>query len=98
MRNLTLPQIRWLVSRELAEYGIIFADGEEGTWLDKVDSRYNWLKRHLIDFEERLGPMFPPDWEMSERVAVEFCDVTRKQLERIMFRSELYTVKWGMTV
>lgn len=78
--------IRWLVSRELAEYGIIFADGEEGTWLDKVDSRYNWLKRHLIDFEERLGPMFPPDWEMSERVAVEFCDVTRKQLERIMFR------------
>ena len=52
----------------------------------EVDSRYNWLKRHLIDFEERLGPMFPPDWEMSERVAVEFCDVTRKQLERIMFR------------
>ena len=40
-------QIRWLVTRELAEYGIIFADGEEGTWLDKVDSRYNWLKRHL---------------------------------------------------
>ena len=77
------------MTRELAEYGIIFADGEEGTWLDKVDSRYNWLKRHLIDFEERLGPMFPPDWEMSERVAVEFCDVTRKQLERIMFRSEV---------
>ena len=25
------------MSRELAEYGIIFADGEEGTWLDKVD-------------------------------------------------------------
>ena len=57
--------------------------------MSEVDSRYNWLKRHLIDFEERLGPMFPPDWEMSERVAVEFCDVTRKQLERIMFRSEV---------
>ena len=36
--------------------------------------------------------MFPPDWEMSERVAVEFCDVTRKQLERIMFRSEFHKI------
>ena len=47
VKILKLLQIRWLVTRELAEYGIIFADGEEGTWLDKVDSRYNWLKRHL---------------------------------------------------
>ncbi len=78
--------MRWLISRELEEYGIIFQDGEENTWLDKVDARYNWLKRHLIEFEERLGPMFPPEWEMSERIAVEFCDLTRKHLERLMFR------------
>ena len=55
-------------------------------WLDKIDNRYNWLKRHLIDFEERLGPMFPAEWEISERIAVEFCDLTRKQLEKIMFK------------
>ncbi len=30
--------------------------------------------------------MFPPEWEMSERIAVEFCDVTRRSLEKIMFR------------
>ena len=78
--------LKWLVQRELAEYELIFGEGEEGSWLDKIDSRYNWLKRQLIEFEERLGNMFPQDWEMSERIAVEFCDQTRKQLERAMFK------------
>ena len=41
LNSLPCFQIRWLVSRELAEYGIIFADGEEGTWLDKVRSLKN---------------------------------------------------------
>ncbi len=31
--------LKWLVSRELTEYGIIFAEGEDGTWLDKIDNR-----------------------------------------------------------
>ena len=30
---------------------------EQDAWLDRVDRRYNWLKRHLIEFEERLGPV-----------------------------------------
>ena len=30
--------------------------------------------------------MFPPDWEISERLAVEFCYITRKDLETIMFK------------
>ncbi len=42
--NVLAPQVKksllkWLVSRELAEYGIIFAEGEEGTWIDKIDNR-----------------------------------------------------------
>merc|ERR1719510_39754 len=65
---------------------IIFGDGEDVSWLDKIDNRYTWLKRHLIDFEERMGTMFPPDWEVSERIAVKFCDITRKDLERLMFK------------
>jgi len=32
--------LKWLVNRELQEYGMIFGDGEEGAWLDKVDNRY----------------------------------------------------------
>ena len=30
--------------------------------------------------------MFPPDWEVSERIAVAFCDITRKDLEKLMFK------------
>ena len=30
--------------------------------------------------------MFPPDWEMSERIAVEFCSLTCRDLEKSMFK------------
>ena len=53
-----------------------------------MDDRIGWLKRHLVEFEEHLGPMFPSDWEMSERIAVEFCKITRKDLERAMFKRQ----------
>lgn len=49
----------------------------QNAWLDKLDKRFNWLKAYLIDFEKRYGTVFPTDWEMSERMAVEFCHVTR---------------------
>ena len=62
----------------------MWQDNEEQAWLDKVDKRYNWLKRHLIEFEERHGPIFPPDWEMSERAAAEFCRVTRGDYTRLL--------------
>ena len=78
--------LKFFLSHQLAEYSIIFNDGEEAAWLDKIDNRYTWLKRHLMDFEERIGNMFPPDWDVSERIAVEFCDVTRKDIEKLMFR------------
>ena len=43
--------LKFFLSHQLAEYSIIFNDGEEAAWLDKVDNRYTWLKRHLMDFE-----------------------------------------------
>ena len=69
--------LRWFVSLQLAEYTHLFGANEESAWLDTIDKRYTWLKRHLIEFEERFGRLFPPDWEVSERIAVEFCHVTR---------------------
>ena len=62
---------------QLAEYTHLFGSTEESAWLDTIDKRYTWLKRHLIEFEERFGRLFPPEWEVSERIAVEFCHVTR---------------------
>ena len=52
--------ISWFVQLQLKNT-ILFAVGEDEAWLDRLDSRYNWLKKHLIEFEERSGPLFPPD-------------------------------------
>ncbi len=58
----------------------------QNAWLDKIDRRYAWIKRTLVDFEDKFGGMFPPSWEVSERICVEFCEITRKELSRIMAR------------
>uniref|UniRef100_A0A2K5JSV4 Vacuolar protein sorting-associated protein 53 homolog n=1 Tax=Colobus angolensis palliatus TaxID=336983 RepID=A0A2K5JSV4_COLAP len=91
-----IPQIRQLSERVKAaqtELGQqILADFEEafpsqGTkvaWLDKIDRRYAWIKRQLVDYEEKYGRMFPREWCMAERIAVEFCHVTRTELAKIM--------------
>jgi len=76
--------ISWFIQLQMKEYTILFASGEDDAWLDKVDRRYNWLKKHLIEFEERFGPLFPPDWEMSERIAAEFCRITKCDLGKIL--------------
>ncbi len=69
--------IRWLVSLQLVEYSHLFQESQENSWLDRVDRRYAWIKRHLLHFEERMGRIFSPHWLMSERITVEFCNVTR---------------------
>lgn len=46
--------ITFFLGHQLAEYSIIFNDGEEAAWLDKIDNRYTWLKRHLMDFDGML--------------------------------------------
>ena len=76
--------VSWFIQLQMKEYTILFTTGEDDAWLDRVDRRYNWLKKHLIEFEERFGPLFPPDWEMSERIAAEFCRVTRGDLGRLL--------------
>ncbi|KAJ8950783.1 hypothetical protein NQ318_011277 [Aromia moschata] len=52
-------------------------------WFIKLIS-YAWIKRHLLEFEDRLGNMFPQNWEVSERIAVQFCHNTREELSKIM--------------
>lgn len=52
--------------------------------MDKIDKRYAWLKRHLLEFEEKLGNIFPQDWEISERITVQFCAMTSDELGKLM--------------
>ncbi|GAB6030212.1 Vacuolar protein sorting-associated protein 53 [Chamberlinius hualienensis] len=77
---------QWFIKLQLAEYTHLFQENQDDAWLDKIDRRYSWLKRHLVSFEEKFGRLFPPDWEMSERIAVEFCEITRTELSKIMSR------------
>uniref|UniRef100_A0A669CX39 VPS53 subunit of GARP complex n=1 Tax=Oreochromis niloticus TaxID=8128 RepID=A0A669CX39_ORENI len=91
-----IPQIRQLSERVKAaqsELGTqILADFEEAfpsqgskvAWLDKIDRRYAWIKRQLLDYEEKYGRMFPEEWCMTERIAVEFCHITRAELAKVM--------------
>ncbi|XP_071448427.1 vacuolar protein sorting-associated protein 53 homolog [Hetaerina americana] len=78
--------LKWFIGLQLAEYTHLFQESQDTAWLDKVDRRHAWLKRHLVEFEEKFGPMFPTSWEVSERIAVEFCHITRNELSKIMAR------------
>lgn len=69
----------------------MFDENQDFAWLDKIDRRYAWIKKHLLDFESKFGTIFPQDWEISERIAVQFCHVTREDLTKLMHkrRSEI---------
>lgn len=77
--------IKWLLDLQLTEYGALFKDHQiQMSSLFGVEKRYAWLKKHLLEFEEKYGFLFPPPWHMSERMAVEFCNMTRDSLSRVM--------------
>lgn len=69
---------------QLQEYQQLFHENQDIAWVDKIDKRYAWLKRHLLEFEEKLGNIFPMDWEISERITVQFCSVTSDELGKLM--------------
>uniref|UniRef100_A0A2K5QW29 Vacuolar protein sorting-associated protein 53 homolog n=1 Tax=Cebus imitator TaxID=2715852 RepID=A0A2K5QW29_CEBIM len=72
------------IKQHLSEYLVLFQENQDVAWLDKIDRRYAWIKRQLVDYEEKYGRMFPREWYMAERIAIEFCHVTRTELAKIM--------------
>nr|CAD7575517.1 unnamed protein product [Timema californicum] len=76
--------LKWFIGLQLSEYCHLFQENQDSAWLDKIDRRYAWLKRHLLEFEDKFGLMFPPDWAVSERITVEFCNITRMELSKLM--------------
>ncbi|XP_034947406.1 vacuolar protein sorting-associated protein 53 homolog [Chelonus insularis] len=76
--------LTWFVNIQLQEYAHLFDENQDIAWLDKIDKRYTWIKKHLMDFEQKFGPIFPIDWDVSERIAVQFCHVTREDLAKLM--------------
>ncbi|KAF6029073.1 VPS53 [Bugula neritina] len=81
--------LSWFIKLQLSEYLVLFADNQDVAWLDKIDRRYAWIKRTLVEFEEKHGKLFPESWEVSERICVEFCYLTRDELAKVMSRRVL---------
>lgn len=73
---------------QLQEYVHLFDENQDFAWMDKIDRRYAWIKKHLLDFESKFGTIFPHDWEVSERIAVQFCHVTLENLIKLMHRRQ----------
>lgn len=69
--------LKWFIDLQLSEYVHLFHEAEDVAWIDKLDRRYAWFKKHLLSVEEKFGAMFPVDWELSEQMTVEFCSITR---------------------
>jgi hypothetical protein len=77
--------IRNFTQRQLKPYRDLFAPGREGgDTLETVDKRVLWWRRAVRDIENHYGAIFPPHWRVGYRMALEFCEFTRTDLERIM--------------
>ncbi|XP_060743746.1 vacuolar protein sorting-associated protein 53 homolog [Tachysurus vachellii] len=76
--------IKKFIRQHLSEYLVLFQENQDVAWLDKIDRRYAWIKRQLVDYEEKYVRMFPEEWCMTERIAVEFCHITRTELAKLM--------------
>ena len=75
-----LEVINWFLKTHLSEYTILYQESQESqelAWLDKIDRRYAWLKRALVEYDEKYSRIFPAHWDMAERLTVEFCRITR---------------------
>ncbi|KAL4143131.1 hypothetical protein QTP88_005495 [Uroleucon formosanum] len=78
--------LEWFIDLQLSEYTHLFDSTEDVAWLDKLNQRYAWFKRQLLQCEEKFRAMFPVQWELSERIAVEFCKITKNELSKLMVK------------
>ena len=80
--------LQWFIQLQLSEYLVLFADSQEVAWLDNIDKRYAWVKRLLVDFEDTYAKLFPQNWFVTERICVEFCHTSNKELSKLMQRRQ----------
>ncbi|KAL9244013.1 hypothetical protein vseg_017833 [Gypsophila vaccaria] len=69
-------------NRELTSYRQIF-EGAELAKLDKTERRYAWIKRRLRTNDE-IWKIFPSSWRVPYLLCIQFCKLTRTQLEEIL--------------
>lgn len=89
---------KWYVEQQLAVYNVLFAESEDVAWIDKIEERYRWFVNKLSEFEKTgVSKVFPPPWELSRKLAMEFCLVTKHSLDRMMFKRKI-ELEWKLLV
>ncbi|KAG8002065.1 Vacuolar protein sorting-associated protein 53-like protein, partial [Nibea albiflora] len=78
--------IKKFIRQHLSEYLVLFQENQDVAWLDKIDRRYAWVKRQLLDYEEKYGRMFPEEW-------VELAKVMRTRAKEIEVKLLLFAIQ-----
>ena len=76
--------LEWFIRKQLSDYLNVFDASFEAAWIDKIDRRYSWMKKVLIQFEQDFHDTFPTTWAVDERICIEFCNITKRELSSIM--------------
>ncbi|KAM3174072.1 hypothetical protein ACTXT7_011285 [Hymenolepis weldensis] len=84
--SMKMEIINWFITQQLAEYRELYEPSQAIAWLDKIDHRYAWLRTNITPLERKIRTLFPQEWLVLERLIVEFCHNTRKDLEVVMQR------------
>uniref|UniRef100_A0A5K3FP21 Vps53_N domain-containing protein n=1 Tax=Mesocestoides corti TaxID=53468 RepID=A0A5K3FP21_MESCO len=78
--------LNWFITQQLTEYRELYEPSQAIAWLDKIDHRYAWLRTNVTPLERKIRTLFPQDWLVLERLIIEFCRITRNDLEVVMQR------------
>ncbi|WWD17223.1 hypothetical protein CI109_101661 [Kwoniella shandongensis] len=69
---------------QLAEYRRIFRSTDEAGQLDNVPRRYAWFRRVLKHHDEEDASIFPPSWEITRLLVINFSEYTRGDLANVL--------------
>ena len=86
--SVRLDLLRTFNRKQLKPYGVLFRYGNatapQGATLEGVESRYTWFKAALRAIAARYGKSLPRRWRVEHRLALEFAQVTRTDIEAIL--------------
>lgn len=75
--------VDYVCKKEMGVYGQIFAPVGDTAQLDRVERRYNWLRKRLRAREE-VWAIFPEAWRVPQLLCLMFCQVTKGQVAEML--------------
>lgn len=75
--------VDYVCKKEMGVYSQIFAPVGDTAQLDRVERRYNWLRKRLKAREE-VWAIFPEAWRLPQLLCLMFCQVTKSQVAEIL--------------